>query len=326
MKPPTLQQLRETNRLKANKALEDKRHHDTKEAAFATQETILKAFRSLVSYLDNPQRVTKTSIVNQLTDIGTPDAFKVVDAIKDLHTTVKTHENTDLSEVANLLKGVLAEAKLIPKSHKDISIPEPIDNTKQLVSLEQAIKAVDKSIKAQKLVAEAPVVNIPAPNVSVDAPDLKPIKDEQEKTRKELVKAVKGIILPETDIKPLEKQLKKLNKLFDEFLDSVPAGGGGGGGIVSFVDSAGNASPVTKNPDGTIPVSASVPLTSRVDTTSTAGMIYIGKAAIGSSETDAVWQINRINTNSIAADKRWAMGSAAFTNKWSERVTPITYS
>jgi len=64
----------------------------------------------------------------------------------------------------------------------------------------------------------------------------------------------------------------------------------------------------------------------RIDTTSTAGMIYIGNAAIGSSETDAVWQIKRLNTNSIALDKRWAYGSDSFTNKWSERVSPITYS
>lgn len=76
-----------------------------------------------------------------------------------------------------------------------------------------------------------------------------------------------------------------------------------------------------------LPVSYTAPnYTTRIDDTSTAGIIYIGNAVIGSLDNAAVWQIKRLDTNTLALDKKWAMGSASFTNKWTERVTPITYS
>lgn len=60
----------------------------------------------------------------------------------------------------------------------------------------------------------------------------------------------------------------------------------------------------------------------RIDNAGT--YIYIGHAIPGASETDAVWQISRIT--GATGDKYWAGGNPYYSNKWSERVTPITYS
>jgi len=97
-----------------HKENEDIRHNDLITQSIQTQETILRAFSSFVDYLDN--RVGKTEVVNQLKTIGTPDALKVVEALNSLHETLKTHENTDLTEVTSIMQAVLDEAKLIPKT------------------------------------------------------------------------------------------------------------------------------------------------------------------------------------------------------------------
>lgn len=317
-----LLQLKANNELKANKAVEARRHFESIDASRATQKTILEAFKSLVAYLDNPQRVTKTSIVNQISSIGTPDALKVADAVKALHDTVKTHKNTDLSEIASLLKSVLKEVEQVPKNHNKIDIPSPVDNTRQLIDLAEAIKAVDKSIKEQKLIAEAPIVNVPETIVKVPKVDFTPIKEEQEKTRKEFIKAVKGIILPEFNIKPLESQLKKLNKLFDEFLDSVPSGSGGGGGIASYVDSNGIVNPVQKEPDGSIPVtvvSSSALKKTLIDKTTTTDVVYVGKADIGTATSSNAWLITKIDKSSSPVSITYA-DAGAFTAVWNDRA------
>jgi hypothetical protein len=63
-----------------------------------------------------------------------------------------------------------------------------------------------------------------------------------------------------------------------------------------------------------------VPSTSRVNDTGT--YIYLGWAIPGSSESDAVWRIARIDTS---GNKIWADGDALFNNSWTEREV-ISYS
>lgn len=256
--------LKAINAQIASKASDDKRHQEIQIGFIETQKVILEAFRSLVDYMD--KKVTKTQLVNQLKSIQTPDAFKVVASIDDLHKTLKTHDNTDLSEVTSILRRVLSEAEKLPKSHQKIEIPKQIDNTKQLESLKKAVDLVNESIKKQELKVEAPVVNVAAPEVHVDAPDLKPIAGG---ISKEFAKAIKSIVFPEykTDNKEVEKLLKKTNKLLDQILEK-PVGGAGGGssratpysdasGMPSFpraVESAatpGVVSVAVVNPDGT---------------------------------------------------------------------------
>lgn len=47
-------------------------------------------------------------------------------------------------------------------------------------------------------------------------------------------------------------------------------------------------------------------------------IFYIGEAAIGSATSDAVWRIQRYDTNS-GIIKQWADGDANFDNVWNNR-------
>lgn len=53
-------------------------------------------------------------------------------------------------------------------------------------------------------------------------------------------------------------------------------------------------------------------------------IIYIGKAAIGSSTASAVWQITKLDTSSGLV-KTWADGDASFNNIWDNRAA-LSYS
>lgn len=52
-------------------------------------------------------------------------------------------------------------------------------------------------------------------------------------------------------------------------------------------------------------------------------VIYIGEAAIGSSESDSVWRIQRIDTAGVV-ETTWA-GGGAFVNAWDDRAS-LTYN
>jgi len=216
--------IKATNELQAVKALETQRHEEMKLALIGTQETILKAFNSFVKYLDN--KVTKAEVVNQLQSIGTPDAFVVADAVDKLHSTIQAQEDVDLTPIAALVQQLLDETKQIPKELPTIPENEKqIDYSKQFKAMSDAVKAVESAVKAQELKVDAPIVNVPETVLNVDAPDFTTL----EKGNKDLVKAIKGIVIPDyipTDISPLVKEQKKTNKILME----LPSGGGGGGG------------------------------------------------------------------------------------------------
>lgn len=53
-------------------------------------------------------------------------------------------------------------------------------------------------------------------------------------------------------------------------------------------------------------------------------IIYIGKAPIGTTNSDATWQVSKLDTSSGLV-KTWADGDADFNNVWDDR-TSITYS
>jgi hypothetical protein len=220
-----LSRLKQINEVKADKALSETRHGDLLKASAQTSDTVLSATTSLIKYLEG--HTTKTQVVNQLKTIGTPDALKVVKALNELHATLKTHKNTDLTELTKLMHGILDEAKKIPKELPKEKEEKFIDYTKQLNSLGDAVKAVEKVIKAQKLVAEAPIINLPETVVKVDAPDLKPLQ----KDIKDVAKAVNAIAMPDpTDTTGIEKLIKASNGLLTKILEKPVGGGGGGGG------------------------------------------------------------------------------------------------
>lgn len=261
MNPNILNRLQEIKDEKADKELALQRHDELVKETKQVQGAVVQAFSMLIDYLD--KKTTKTEVVNQLTEIGTPDALKVVESVNSLHDTLKTHENTDLTEVTSILKDVLAEAKQLPKEKVDITIPEQKDYVAQFKELTKAINSVEKVVKGQKLVAEAPIVNVPETQVNVEAPDLKPLETSISSGSKDVVKAVKGIKIPELNTDPIEKLLKKTNKLLEDLPDYMPSGGGGGTSWVA-VDSNGVPVPIQLNSDGSIPVTAKnslVPIT-----------------------------------------------------------------
>jgi len=324
MKPTTdlikkdpIKRMRDRHEKRLADAEVAKRHTENKLVAIESQETIIKAVRSLVDYLDH--RTSKTEIVNQLESIATPDALKVVEAVNELHESIKTHENTDLSEVTRVLHDVLEQAKQIPKDKVEIDIPSEVsvsnlpDHSKDFENLLTAVKAI-------KLVAEAPVVDVKPADVHVAPTDLSPL----EKATKAVEKAIKAIVLPEfvpTDIAPLVKEQKKTNKLLDELADisARPSGGGGGratpyevDGTPRFVELEQQAVPT-----------ASVALATRLDTVTTADVTYIGKAPTGSAESEAVWQIAKLDVSS-GLSKTWADGDSQYNNVWDNRAS-LTY-
>jgi hypothetical protein len=67
-----------------------------------------------------------------------------------------------------------------------------------------------------------------------------------------------------------------------------------------------------------------VALTTRVDDQTDASYIYIGKAAIGSSEDAAVWQIQRLPKSGIVKSL-YAGGNENYDNVWSNRKN-LSYS
>ena len=255
-----------------------------------TQEVIVKSFQALLNGIQSG--TLKTEVTNQLREIGTPDALKVVKAINSLQDTISKQEPTDLSGITNVLEQVLAEAKQIPKSHNVVDIPKPIDTTKQLEALEKTVQAVETAIKAQKLHVEAPVVNVPETVVNVDAPDLDPIKASVDKSGKDVVTAVKGIKIPELNTDPVEKLLKKTNKLLEELPELMPRGGGGGGAVIPQV------------------------LTERYDYNDST-TIYTATAALGTSNSATGWTITKYDLT----DTNDASGKVATDVSWDDRAT-----
>lgn len=318
-----LEPLKQIYEQKAHDAVVDQRHNELLLDNNKTQEVIVRSFSSLVKYLDG--KVTKTEVVNQLKEIGTPDVQDVVKAVDSLHETLKTHENTDLTEVTDILKSVLEEAKQIPKELPTQEKIELKDYSSQLTSLETTIKNVEKAIKAQKLSVEAPVVNLPETVVNVEKPDLKPLESSIATSSKDVVKAVKGIKIPELNTNPVEKLLKKTNKLLEELPELMPRGGGGGGSSWIATNTAGTPIPIQLSPDGSLPVTFSSSTYKLIlDETTTTSVTYVGKAALGSATSAAVWQIQKIDESSGLVIT-WA-GTGAFDQVWDNRATTVVYA
>lgn len=243
--------LSEINQLQADKALSNTRHQESIAHTDNVSQTVLSATSSLIEYLEG--HTSKTKVVNQLQSISTPDVKYVVEALQVLDATLKTHENTDLSGVTQLMQELVAQAKLIPKDNPEIPKPDkPIDYTKQLKGLADAIKAVEKVVKSQKLIAEAPIVNVPETNVNVAAPDLKPLQSGF----KDVVSAVNDIVIPEykTDNKAVEKLLKDQTKILDKILKKPVSSGGGGGSSWPALGTNGLPAPLNLDSSGNLKI------------------------------------------------------------------------
>lgn len=300
--------LRQIHDKAQEETIKERRHTDLLDSNSQTQEVIIRTVSSLVDYLSS--RIDKVEVVNQLKSIGTPDVAYVVDALNSLHDTIKTHENTDLTEITSVMKGVLEEVAKIPKSHPEpIELPEheEVDYTDRFKALEKTVVAVEKAIKSLDLNVAAPIVNVPQTKVDVAAPNYAPVFDGLT----EVKNAVEELVFPDNakHIQELGKKLDTSNKILEKILDR-PVGGTSGGGA-------------TYIPLANDNVRVSEPFyATRIDDT-TPNTIYIGKASVGASSSDSVWQIAKLDTSS-GLIKTWA-GSAGFTQVWDNR-TLLTYN
>lgn len=238
--------LKQIQQDKDNKSQSDDRFNEEQLANIKLQETVVKSFTYLVDYLD--KKVTKTVVTNQLRSINTPDSLKVEKAVESLHKTLKTHKDTDLEPLTKLMREVLSEAKKIPKElpkQKEIKLT---DYSKQLSSLEKAIKGVEKVVKQQKLIAEAPIINIPETKIDVEAPDLHPLQ----KGLKDVVSSINEIVIPPVDSSEVEKLIKISNKLLNKLLEKPVSSGGGGGQAWTAVNTSGIPMPLNLDVDGNL--------------------------------------------------------------------------
>lgn len=225
----------------------EQRHADNQLANVQLQETVVKSFASLVGYLD--RKVSKTEVVNQLREIGTPDALKVVASVENLHETIRNKPEVDLSEIVALLKDSLEQVKLIPKEQVELpDSPDIPDYTDSFKRLEDTISSVKSAIEAQKTTVEAPVVNVPETVVNIPETDLKPLERGLEKVEK----SVKALVFPTTDTSKLEKEQVKQTKLLKEIRDKPVGGGGGGGSSWPAVNDAGVAQPLHVDDTGAL--------------------------------------------------------------------------
>lgn len=317
----SIQRIKQINELKAVREDAQSKHDDLILASIDTQETILKSFKSLINYLEN--KVSRTEVVNQLREIATPDVDNVVTALDSLHNTIKEHKNTDLTEITSVMQGVLNETKKIPKELPKTEKLELKDYSKQLSTLETTIKNVEKAIKAQKLNVEAPVVNVPETVVNVEKPDLKPLETSITTSSKDVVKAVKGIKIPELNTDPVEKLLKKTNKLLEELPELMPSGGSGSGSSWVATNSAGVPVPIQLNDNGNLPTTKAE-YAQKI--TVSGSITYIAKALPGTAQATAAWQAKKID-ESVAGQTliTWANGDASFDNIATD-LTALSYS
>lgn len=205
--------------------------------------------------------------------------------------------------------------------------PEEVDYSKPIV---EAVKKMQKSLEDSiKGIEVKPEVKVNVPDVVVpDAPEVdlsaleKLVKTELPKAFEKAIKLIPTT--PAVELTPLEQAIRETHDNMMEMLQSI--------------DTASRMKPqfpVTqlnqmKTSLDTIATntasSGAVSYATKIDTSTTSGVTYIGKAAIGSSGASAVWQLKKLDSNTLALDKTWADGDALFDNVWDNRATTVVYS
>jgi hypothetical protein len=207
---PTLDRLSHYHDMTTDKAETDRRHIELLNDGDISRRTLVTAIETLMQFMQG--HVNQTEVINQPESVRTPDVDKVVAALESVHGTLKTHQNTDLSEVTKVLQAVLTQVSALPKEQPSIDIPAEII-VKNQVDTSKDIQAVERAVKCLKL--EAKPVVVPAPNVKVDAPDLSPLKHGLA----DVEKAVKAIKLDVPKLEHLDTTQTNtlITERFDEY-------------------------------------------------------------------------------------------------------------
>lgn len=318
---PALEKLRQDNIRKKELETQASLSATQVKAIKELESSMVQALSSLTRYLDG--KVTKTQVVNQLEKIGTPDALKVMKAVNDMHSTLKKHKNTDLSEVTSLLKGMLKHVAQLPKelptyeAKEAVSITNLPDFDSYYQKLEKAITGLD--IKPQVNV-EAPKVEVEAPVVNVEAPDFTTLQ----KSLKDVIKAVESIVIPETkvDLKSLEKKQQESNQLLQKLIDKP---GPSFKTDLPFENSEGRLARVTLV-DGAVPITGTINATpSTLADFSTNDLDEGATSYFGKTKPDGTWLVQRLTDTSVSYATVTNNGSVTtYTDAWTDRLT-LTY-
>lgn len=274
------------------------------------ERTFVNSISALIKYMDG--KTTKTEVINQLKSVGTPDALKVVEAVKRLENVTKQNK-LDTSDLKAVLTEAVSELKKIPKSHAEA--PEQresvsVSNISEVNSkLDKVAERMEAAISKIKLVAEAPKVDVKvpetkAPIVNVDAPDLKPLQA----ALKDVVSGIKDIKIPEvpvTDLTKLEKQGEKHTKQLQELIEKPIAVAGGGGG---------NGTPYLSNTGD--PIHPYLFPAERFDL-SVAPIYYVAEAPSGTLDTEELWTVTKYDLTDLSDSS----GKLAYKIAWTDHLT-----
>lgn len=309
--------LRQERLKKAELEAKDKRHTELVSAVNNQTATTIKAFNAFTKYVD--RKISKTEVVNQLKQIGTPDAMKVMSAVNDMHSTLKKLKNADLTPVAKLLEDLIGEVSQIPKESPEAVESVEINNLPDFDSyttrIEQAVQALDVK----------PVVNVQAPQVTVKPADVHIEKQDfttLEKALKQVVSAVENIVVPAqilTDVTGVEKKLDKSNDYLKKISEKSFGGGGSGGHTTPYQDDQARPSYVTLV-DGKIPVS----LTAGTDPSS----FYVydiedgTTAYYGNTNVAGAWMVKKVTDTLVSyATVTNNVAVTTYTDAWTNRAT-----
>lgn len=264
------------------------------------QNAVIKSVGVLINTL--LEDTLKTQVTNQKDfpkSFGTPDALAgaqtIKTAIEQLKETVST-KDIDLSGVLTHLEGIHADLLKLPTEYP--SFPEmPTEMAvNNLGDLSTKLDALNGAISSLKL---DPKIEVKSPEVKID------LSKEMRAIEKAIKSISKEVVIPEqkeTDLKPLIKAMNGVKSTIEAIQFPVP-----NFRTQDIVDAVNN------------PVSS---LATRLDD-SADPILYVGKASVGSDESEPVWQIAKLDTSS-GLSKTWA-GNAGFTQIWDNRTT-ITYS
>ena len=313
------EKLRQERLKKAELLAEQSRHTELVSAVKDQTATTIKAFNAFTKYVD--RKITKTEVVNQLKAIGTPDAFKVMSAVNDMHSTLKKLKNTDMTPVAELLKQLVQEVSQIPKEHPEA--PEAVESVEinNLPDFDSYTTRIEDAVKALDV---RPVVNVQAPQVTVKPADVHIEKQDfttLEKALKQVVSAVENIVVPAqilTDVTGVEKKLDKSNDYLKKISEKSFGGGGSGGHTTPYQDDQARPSYVTLV-DGKIPVS----LTAGTDPSS----FYVydiedgTTAYYGNTNVAGAWMVKKVTDTLVSyATVTNNVAVTTYTDAWTGRA------
>lgn len=319
---PAIDKLRQENKRKAELQAQADQNQAIVQGLQSLDQNNVQAISALVRFLQG--HTSKTEVVNQLKEIGTPDAFKVMSAVNDMHSTLKKLKNADFSEVVDRLN------KLIEVSSKEIEIPEQREEVRvsnlnelssEISSLEQAIDRLANK-KQPDIKVASPVVNVDAPIVNVEQ-DFATLQ----KGLKDVVEAIRKQVFPEpiaTDITPLVDEQKKSNKLLKEIAEKRVGGSGSGGHTTPYQDADGKPVYVELQ-GGAVPITGSI--TASASTLADFSVNDIEEdttSYFGYTKPDGTWLVKSLTATSVGYATVSNNGTVtSYTDAWTDRAILI---